>query len=380
MGVDSLLRTTAVSLIAAALVVPLLNGCAPGSAKAARPSPSPTESAEPTRPTGHPPLLDYESGAKLDPEEWSVGWHMLAMWTGGYSPGMSTGTTHAGLWTFTDDKSTCEISLTQTSTESGTDDKALSDAAILKDRDLPANAAANIYDSTTDITGQNRRVQFRSLVLTGTDGSSAAVLRRVFAPLHTALGLEVSCPAKVDAVASANSLLDHLTVDVRHTSDPVNFDESSTLYGSKQTTWSDESMTQGKDWTLTHPDSGEGYWTYTSADKACTAEFDQFRLESGDLTGDDRVATKHLLDAILAERSWNASAKAEGRLSFTYPYNDILPALIATGADGTTKWAAAARALEQSAYGFMIIVTCTTRNPLPVLQGLNEKAAIIPAK
>jgi hypothetical protein len=329
-----------------------------------------------------PDVVTFSDGEGLRSGSWQVGWNHTGLWKGGYTYELSTGDQDEGLWDYTQNATGCDVLLTQAGDVEGVDDLAASDDALAQFSEMNPSALGDVvFESTARISGTPSRLQFRAVAAKREGASEHAQVHstRVLTASDTELSMKIECPEGVDAIASANLLLDDLTVDIRRSDEPLDFEASAGLVPD-QSTWQDSALVGGGAWTLTTPDDG-GSWGYTSADGDCTANFQQSRLdETQSAAPDDRVATDR---AMAWSYGWSESDvstdAAERDLGFGLPANRVVAArTIEAVNDSGMNGILAARAFRQAGLAFFIDAWCTQRAPADALEEILASASIVP--
>ncbi|TQM24353.1 hypothetical protein FB391_2866 [Microbacterium kyungheense] len=365
----------------------LLCGCAPvrivGPAEAATPTPAATTGTAGWRSSSElPDVVTFEHGDGLRSGSWHVGWNHAGLWGGDYTYVLSAGPQDDGLWEYTQNATGCDIVLVQSRNADGTDDLAATDAALAESSEVDAAAFDDlVFETTATITGTPARLLFHAVAgkRAGASEHAQVVSTRVLTTVGTELSLQIECPEGSDAIAAGNLLLDDLTVDVRRSGEPLDFEATATLVPD-ESVWQDSALVSGGGWTLTTPDDG-GSWGYTSADGDCTADFQQSRLdESQRGAGDDRVATDRLMAWYYSWSESDVSSDAgEQTLGFGPAGNRILAARTVEAVDDSGRnGILAARAFRQSDLGFLIDVWCTEGDPADSLEEILGNASVVP--
>ena len=365
----------------------LLCGCAPvrivGPVATAAPTPSTTPDTAAWRDSSElPDVVTFADGERLRSGAWLIGWNHTALWGGDYTYVLSTGGKDDGLWEYTQNATGCDILLIQAHDVDATDDLGASDAALAEFSDVDAAALDGVvFESTASISGTPSRLQFRAVAAKREGASEHAQVHatRVLSAPGTELSMKVACPEGVDAIAAANVLLDELTVDIRRSGDPLDFEASAGVVPD-ESVWEDSAIVGTGGWTLTTPDDG-GSWGYTSADGDCTADFQQTRLDDTERgTADDRTATDRLMAWYYGWTETDVSTDAgERTLGFGPPTNRILAARTVEAVDDSgMNGILAARAFRESGLGFLVDVWCTQRDPSDALEEILGNASVVP--
>lgn len=329
-----------------------------------------------------PDVVTFSDSEGLRSGSWQVRWNHTGLWKGGYTYVLSTGGQDEGLWDYTQVATGCDILLIQASDAQGADDLAASDDALAEFSEMNPSALGDVvFESTARISGSPSRLQFRAVAAKREGASEHAQVysTRALTAADTVLSMKIECPEGMDAIASANLLLDALTVDIRRSNEPLDFDASVGLVPD-QSVWQDSALVGGGNWTLTTPDEG-GSWGYTSADGDCTADFQQSRLnEVVSAAPDDRVATDRAMAWYYGWSETDVSTDAAERdIGFGPPTNRVVAArTIEAVNDSGMNGILAARAFRQSGLAFFVDVWCTQRAPVDALEEILGSASIVP--
>lgn len=221
-------RQAGVTLLALGVV--LLSGCAsPAPVDSSRPR-SPADAAEPGRkasPTPTPPAsrrapedLSFETGADLDPTKTRVQWFTFGDGFTELSPDDGNGS-----WAITDTASQCAITFYQGAIydlDYSQDDRTVSDDMLWLGVEVAAEGSTrddvteNAFDDDVPLFVDPGTLPFRTIWVSGTDGSSWLMSARGFGSLGGGVIITIDCPAGQDANEVFTRLRDHkeLVVDV----------------------------------------------------------------------------------------------------------------------------------------------------------------------
>jgi hypothetical protein len=365
----------------------VLCGCTP--ARSAGPVTTSSPSASATSGTAAwvdssdlPDVVTFSDGEGLRSGSWQVRWNHTGLWDGGYTYVLSTGGQDEGLWDYTQNATGCDVMLIQAEDVEGADDLAASDDALAEFSEMnPSTLGDVVFESTARISGSPSRLQFRAVAAKREGASEHAQVHstRVLTASDAELSMKIECPEGVDAIASANLLLDVLTVDIRRSREPLDFEASAGLVPD-QSIWEDSALVGGGNWTLTTPDDG-GSWGYTSADGDCTADFQQSRLDDTvSAAPDDRAATDRAMAWYYGWSETDVSTDAAERdMGFGPPTNRVVAArTIEAVNDGGMNGILAARAFRQTGLAFFVDAWCTQRAPADALEEILGSASIVP--
>ncbi|MFH8253253.1 hypothetical protein ACH3VR_23000 [Microbacterium sp. B2969] len=356
----------------------------------AAPSPSPSSVERPDVPAP-PEQLTFDAGADLDPQVWLAGWHVEPIdMTNGYAVVYPRDD-----WEEKHLSDGCEASRSHRFSLDGLDlsldDRTLSDQLLAQIVEIPvADISENGSDVPFPVVGRwPTTADFRVRAGDLSNGGAWLAAVRVFGALGSALIVQLECEPGSMTGATGQQMFDLLPqvagADALEVGlgrvdwnivEALAFDDGADLVESSNARWIDAALMQDAAWTF-HEGESSGSWSFASADGDCTALYVQSRLGEDVYASGDREASDELLESSLdGTNSFAAENVVDGSFALAMPGNDFVATRLIEGSDAGVRWVTAARAFTGPRLGFLITVTCTTGDPLEVLEAVVAESAV----